>query len=113
MIRRVGVMLYTAEQLSGRTIREGELVFASAISGANILRDIREAITNVLGGEMRRYEFVTEFTVQRALDSLAAKAEAKGYDGVSAVRLEHQHIVAGSISVTAYGTAFHFVTENT
>lgn len=102
-------MLYTTCALSGRAIREGEIVTFSAVSGANVLRDMREAITNILGGIMRRYEYVTERTVERALEGLAAKAKDKGYDGVVGVRLEHQHIVAGSIAVTAYGTAFHFV----
>ena len=72
---------------------------------------MREAITNIVGGAMRRYEYLTERTIERALDGLAAKAKANGYDGVVSVRLEHQQIVAGSISVTVYGTAFHFVTD--
>jgi uncharacterized protein YbjQ (UPF0145 family) len=104
-------VLYTTESLCGRTIREGEIVAFSAVSGANVLRDMREAITNVIGGAMRRYEYLTEKTIERALDGLAAKAKAKGYDGVAGVRLEHQHIVAGSIAVTVYGTAFHFVPD--
>jgi uncharacterized protein YbjQ (UPF0145 family) len=104
-------VLYTTETLPGKSIREGEILFFSAIAGANVLRDMREAITNVVGGAMRRYEYLTEKTIQRALDGLAAKAKEKGYDGVAGVRLEHQHIVAGSISVTVYGTAFHFVTD--
>ncbi len=52
--------LYSVEQLQGRAIEEGPMLFAVAVGAANILRDIREHITNTFGGRMTRYEELTE-----------------------------------------------------
>jgi uncharacterized protein YbjQ (UPF0145 family) len=101
--------LYTADRLADRKVREGELLWASAVNAANIFRDIREMITNTLGGRMRRYERLMNTTIERALADLEAKAQAKGYDGCLAVRISHPRIAEGACEILVYGTAFHFV----
>jgi uncharacterized protein YbjQ (UPF0145 family) len=100
--------LYTADRLD-RKVREGELLWASAVNAANIFRDIREMITNTLGGRMSRYERLMNMTIERALAELDAKATAKGYDGCFAVRISHPRIAEGACEILVYGTAFHFV----
>ena len=100
--------LYTADRLD-RKVREGELMWASAVNAANIFRDIREMITNTLGGRMLRYERLMNNTIERALAELDAKAKAKGYDGCFAVRISHPRIAEGACEILVYGTAFHFV----
>ena len=102
--------LHTVERLSGREVREGGIVFAVAVSAANILRDIREHITNTLGGRMTRYESLAEETISRALAMLEEKAKAAGYDGVVGVRISHPKIAEGGMEVVVYGTGFHYVT---
>lgn len=104
--------LHTVERLSGREVREGEVVFAVAVSAANILRDIREHITNTLGGRMSRYETLAEETIARALSSLESKAREKGYDGVLGVRISHPKIAEGGMEVVVYGTGFHYVSRS-
>ncbi len=104
-------MLYTVDQLSGRRIREGELLAVSVVRGANILRDIREMITNTLGGRMKRYEYVTNQSLDEAFERLTEKAKSKGYDGVVAVRIAHPHIVDGCVAIVIYGTGFNFMNE--
>jgi uncharacterized protein YbjQ (UPF0145 family) len=101
--------LYTADRLSDRKVREGEMLWVSAVSAANIFRDIREMITNTLGGRMRRYERLMNQTITRALADLEAQAQAKGYDGCLAVRISHPRIAEGACEILVYGTAFHFV----
>ena len=64
------MQLYTVESLSGRRIKEGELVYASTVLAANLLRDAREAITNAIGGKMRRYERLLDRVTAQALDIL-------------------------------------------
>lgn len=87
-------------------VRHGDLVYACAVSGANILRDMREAITNTIGGEMTRYEALLDKTIARALASLSARAREKGYDGVMAVRVSHPVITNGAIEVVVIGTGY-------
>ncbi|HUS98174.1 MAG TPA: heavy metal-binding domain-containing protein [Hyphomicrobiaceae bacterium] len=96
--------MVSTETLTGGSIRHGELIHSCAVSGANILRDMREAITNTLGGEMSRYEELLDRTIDRALKVLGERARAKGYDAVVAVRISHPEIVQGAIEVVVTGT---------
>jgi uncharacterized protein YbjQ (UPF0145 family) len=101
------MQLLTSETVDG-AIERGELVYAVAISGANILRDMREAVVNTIGGRMSKYEALLDQTIARALHELAARARAKGYDGVLGVRIVHPSITNGAIAVTVNGTGFRF-----
>jgi uncharacterized protein YbjQ (UPF0145 family) len=105
--------LYTADRLSDRKVREGELIWVSAVNAANIFRDIREMITNTVGGQMKRYEKLMNNTIERALSELEAKAKAQGYDGCLAVRISHPRIAEGACEILVYGTGFHFVADET
>jgi len=103
--------LYTADRPSDRKVKEGELMWVSAVNAANILRDVREMLTNTLGGKMRRYERLIDLTMERALAELEAKAQAKGYDGCLAVRISHPRIAEGACEILVYGTGFNFVAD--
>lgn len=103
--------LHTVYNFSHRSIKEGELITATAVEAANIVRDIRERITNTFGGRMKQYERLVDIAVERALEMLDEKAKSKGYDGVVAVRLSHPSLVEGGVEVVAYGTGFHY-TDN-
>ena len=98
--------LHSVEKLSGRDIEEGELVYAVAVSAANILRDLREHITNTFGGRMRQYEKLADETVARALANLESKAREQGYDGVVGVTIVHPKIAEGGVEVVVYGTGY-------
>jgi uncharacterized protein YbjQ (UPF0145 family) len=98
--------LLTSENVGDEPIERGELVYACAVAGANILRDMREAITNTLGGNMIRYEALLDKTIARALDSLAERARAQGYDGVLDIRISHPHITDGAVEVVVAGTGY-------
>lgn len=106
------MVLYTADRLSDRKVKEGELIWVSVVNAANILRDIREMITNTFGGKMRRYERLMDATLERALTDLEAKAKAKGYDGCLAVRISHPRLADGACEIFVYGTAFNFVPDD-
>jgi uncharacterized protein YbjQ (UPF0145 family) len=104
--------LLTSETLE-QPVERGEIVYAVAVSGANILRDMREAVINTIGGRMTKYEALLDQTIARALDELAARAQAKGYDGVLGVRVIHPTITNGAIAVTVTGTGFRFAARET
>jgi len=101
------MQLFTTETVDG-AIERGEMVYAVAISGANILRDMREAVVNTIGGRMSKYEALLDQTIARALDELAARARAKGYDGVLGIRISHPTITSGAIEVVVAGTGFRY-----
>lgn len=101
------MILVSTDTYPNAEIAVGSVVTATAISGANVLRDMREVITNTLGGKMTRYEAVVQETVDRAIENLGARAAAEGYDGVLAIRLSHPMITDGAIEVVAVGTGFY------
>jgi uncharacterized protein YbjQ (UPF0145 family) len=102
------MQLVTTETISDGPIRHGQAIFACAVSGANVLRDMREAITNTIGGTMTRYEALVDQTIARALATLADRAREQGYDGVLAVRVSHPVITQGAVTVVVSGTGFWF-----
>jgi uncharacterized protein YbjQ (UPF0145 family) len=99
------VRLLTSETVDA-AVELGEMVYAVAISGANILRDMHEAVINTIGGHMTKYESLLDATIARALVELAERARAKGYDGVLGIRISHPTITTGAIAVTVAGTGF-------
>jgi uncharacterized protein YbjQ (UPF0145 family) len=101
-------MLLVTSDTVDRPIARGEMVFAVAISGANILRDMREAVINTIGGHMTKYEGLLDKTIARALESLSERARAKGYDGVLGIRISHPYITSGAIEVVVAGTGFRY-----
>lgn len=100
--------IVTTETITDGPVRHGEIVYACAVSGANVLRDMREAITNTLGGRMTRYESLLDATITRALGALAERAAAQGYDGVLGVKVSHPVITDGAVEVVVTGTGFNF-----
>jgi uncharacterized protein YbjQ (UPF0145 family) len=100
--------LVTADIITDRPVDHGEMVYACAVSGANILRDMREAVVNTLGGHMTKYEALLDKTIARALDVLSQRAREQGYDGVLGVRISHPTITSGAIEVVVAGTGFRY-----
>ena len=99
--------LLTSETVD-RPIERGEIIYAVAVSGANILRDMREAVVNTLGGHMTKYEALLDKTIARALDGLSVRAREKGYDGVLGIRVTHPYITNGAVEVVVTGTGFKY-----
>jgi uncharacterized protein YbjQ (UPF0145 family) len=97
----------------GRTINGpievGELLMVVAVKAANVVKDIRENIRNLVGGRMPHYEQLIEEAVQTALDDLAHKAQMRGYDGVVGVKISHPSLVDGGVEVVVYGNGFRAV----
>lgn len=103
--------IVTSETLGDRKLRHGTTIHATAVSGANLFRDLREAVTNTLGGKMLRYEKLLDATIERALDTLEHRALAVGYDAVIALRISHPAITDGAIEVVVVGTGVWFDDE--
>lgn len=104
--------LLTCDSVTDRPIKQGAMLHACAVSGANILRDMRETITNTIGGHMTRYEVILDQTVSRALSTLAQRATDHGYDGVMDVKISHPTITQGAIEVVVAGTGFNYTSNS-
>lgn len=101
-------MLFTADDLRGEDIEMGELLSVCAVTAANVVKDIRENIRNLVGGEMRHYEILMQRTLDRAFARLEETAKSKGYDGVLGVRVAHPQVVEGGVEIIVYGNGFTY-----
>jgi uncharacterized protein YbjQ (UPF0145 family) len=100
--------LLSTETVDDAKIVRGDIVYACAVSGANIIRDMREAITNTIGGRMTRYEWLLDKTIAVALENLKERARSQSYDGVLGIRVSHPMITSGAIEVVVTGTGFRY-----
>jgi uncharacterized protein YbjQ (UPF0145 family) len=102
-------MLSTMDYIQGKEVEIGEIITVVVVNAANIVKDIRENIRNLVGGRMIHYEKLIEFAIDIALNQLEQKAKIKGYDGVLGVKLSHPYVVEGAVEVIAYGNGFKFL----
>ncbi len=98
-------MLYTSETLP-QAVELGELLTVCSVSAANVVKDIRENVRNLVGGEMKHYEVLIDKTLARALAKLERKATERGYDGVLGVRIVSPKVVEGGVEIIVYGNGF-------
>lgn len=103
-----GMILLTTSAPDNERAQMGAFLFASSVCAANVVRDIRENIKNLTGGNLYHYEDLIERSVARAMDRLAEKARALGYNAVVNIRISHPAVVDGTVSVTVYGNGCVF-----
>jgi uncharacterized protein YbjQ (UPF0145 family) len=89
-------------------IELGELLTVVNVSAANVVKDIRENIRNLVGGRMAHYEILVANAVNGALCELDERALALGYDGVIGVKISHPSLVEGGVEVVVYGNGFKY-----
>lgn len=102
-------MLITLDAHPTAQIELGELLTVVHVRAANVVKDIRENIRNLVGGRMTHYEALIRDAVDAALAELDAQALAKGYDGVIGVKIANPVVVEGGVEVVVYGNAFRVV----
>jgi uncharacterized protein YbjQ (UPF0145 family) len=104
--------LVHAQGIHDGPIEVGELLVVVSVMAANVVKDIRENIRNLVGGRMGHYEGLIEKGVQLALDDLAEKAQSRGYDGVIGVKISHPSLVDGGVEVVVYGNGFRLLADD-
>ena len=102
-------MLIALDHYPNAQIELGELLTVVNVSAANVVKDIRENIRNLVGGRMSHYEVLVAGAVNSALAELDTKALALGYDGVIGVKISHPSLVEGGVEVVVYGNGFKFL----
>ena len=79
------------------------------VYAANVVKDVRENIRNLVGGRMSHYEGLIAQAVEQGLSDLKEKATAKGYDGVLGVKINHPVLVDGGVEVIIYGNGYRTI----
>jgi uncharacterized protein YbjQ (UPF0145 family) len=92
-----------------RSFQVGELIYASAVIAANITKDARSYITNLIGGPMPHYQELLNKGIESAIAELKTKAKKAGYDGVMGIRISHPSVTEGAVEVIIVGNGFNYV----
>ncbi len=103
--------LIALDQPHRSDVEVGELLFVVVVYAANIVRDVRENIRNLVGGRMTHYEALIEKAIEQGLADLEQKAADRGYDGVLGVKFSHPLVVDGGVEVILYGNGYRFTAE--
>ena len=101
-------MLIALDYHPNAQIELGELITVVNVSAANVVKDIRENIRNLVGGRMVHYETLVANAVNGALRELDERAQSLGYDGVIGVKITHPSLVEGGVEVVVYGNGFKY-----
>lgn len=101
-------MLISLDYAHDINIEVGELLTVVTVFAANVVRDLRENIRNLVGGRMTHYERLIQQAVDAALADLEEKARTRGYDGVIGVKITNPNVVDGGVEVIVYGNGFHY-----
>lgn len=98
--------LTALEQPHHPDVEVGELLVVVVVYAANIVRDVRENIRNLVGGRMSHYESLIEKAIEQGLSDLEEKAAARGYDGVVGIKFSHPLVVDGGVELIIYGNGY-------
>jgi uncharacterized protein YbjQ (UPF0145 family) len=85
------------------------IVCGEAIMGANVVRDVFAAITDIVGGRSGAYETKLAQAREIALDEMTSKAQRLGANAIVGIDLDYEVIRDGMLMVTASGTAVKVV----
>mgnify|MGYP000750366440 CR=1 FL=1 len=99
-------MLISLDHPQTPEVEVGELLTVVVVKSANILKDIRSNIKDLVGGRMIHYEKLIQDAVDTALQELEQKAKDRGYDGVLGVKIVSPTVVIGGAEVVVYGNGF-------
>ncbi len=103
--------LTALEQPNHPDVEVGELLVVVVVYAANIVRDVRENIRNLVGGRMSHYESLIEKAIEQGLSDLEEKAAARGYDGVVGIKFSHPVVVDGGVELIIYGNGYRSSAE--
>lgn len=104
------MILTTTHSVEGRMIKDYlGVVCGEAIMGANVIRDVFAAITDIVGGRSGAYETKLAQARDIALEEMSVKAQRLGANAVVGIDIDYEVIRDGMLMVTASGTAVKLV----
>ena len=99
-------MLITLDTPYQDKVIVGELITVVIVRAANIVRDVRENIRNLVGGKMTHYENIIKTTLNEGLIELEEKAKEKKYDGDLGIKISTPVVVDGGVEIIIYGNGY-------
>lgn len=99
------MIVTTTPNIEGREIAAYHgIVTGEAIMGANVVRDLFAAVTDIIGGRSGAYEAKLADARETALREMEQRATALGGNAVVGVDLDYE-VIGQMLMVSATGTA--------
>lgn len=105
------MIVSTTNTIDGQQVKEYlGVVVGEAILGANIFRDIRAGIRDIVGGRSSAYEEELRKARQIALEEMKDEAAALGANAILGVDIDYESMgqSGGMLMVTMSGTAVRY-----
>ena len=100
------MIITTTPTIEGKPIKEYlGIVTGEAILGADLVKDLFAAITDIVGGRAGAYEKELSRARQIALQEMQEKAQNLGANAVVGVDLDFEMVRQGMLMVSVSGTA--------
>ncbi len=100
------MLVTTTPNVEGHRItRYLGIVSGETILGANIFRDIRASITDIVGGRSAAYEKSLVEAKNIALTEMMERASSLGANAIVGVDLDYETVAGTMLMVSASGTA--------
>ncbi|MHC1627986.1 MAG: YbjQ family protein [Candidatus Nezhaarchaeales archaeon] len=81
------------------------VVMGSTVRARHIGRDIKAALKNIVGGEIKDYTELLEDARREAMNRMIKQAKELGADAVINLRFMTSMVTTGAAEILAYGTA--------
>ncbi|WP_068781220.1 YbjQ family protein [Paenibacillus sp. GM2] len=100
------MIITTTSTIEGSPIRKYlGIATGEVIMGANVFRDFKASITDLVGGRSRVYEGKLQEARDAAFAEMTQKASVMGANGIVGVDIDYEVIREGMLMVVVSGTA--------
>jgi len=100
------MIVVTTSEVPGKKITKSYgLVRGNTIRARHLGRDIKAALKNLVGGEIRDYTKMMAESREQAIDRMIEEAEGLGANAIVNVRFTTSMIMQSASEILAYGTA--------
>lgn len=106
------MIIVTTDMLPGyRIVKTLGLVQGSSVRSKNVGSDIGAGLKSLVGGELKGYNEMLEFSRKTAIERMENQAMKMNANAVVGLRFSSSQITAGAAEMLAYGTAVHVEEE--
>ncbi|MCR8633175.1 YbjQ family protein [Paenibacillus radicis (ex Xue et al. 2023)] len=100
------MIITTTSTIEGSPIKQYlGIATGEVIMGANVFRDFKASITDLVGGRSRAYEGKLQEARDTAFAEMTQKASGMGANGIVGVDIDYEVIRDGMLMVAVSGTA--------
>ncbi|MET3544938.1 uncharacterized protein YbjQ (UPF0145 family) [Paenibacillus favisporus] len=100
------MIMTTTSTIEGSPARQYlGIATGEVIMGANVFRDFKASITDLVGGRSRAYEGKLQEARDAAFAEMTQKASRMGANGIVGVDIDYEVIREGMLMVAVSGTA--------